>query len=90
MEMVVKCCSFHLALTCTHCHHTHKIKHKTALEKAECSNFDFLEEVFFLFARWEEEKYEDGVKWKFLEHKGPYFPPDYQPLPDDVHFYYEG
>ncbi|XP_041852537.1 DNA topoisomerase I, mitochondrial [Melanotaenia boesemani] len=39
---------------------------------------------------WEEEKYEDGVKWKYLEHKGPYFPPEYQPLPDDVHFYYDG
>ncbi|XP_049339524.1 DNA topoisomerase I, mitochondrial isoform X2 [Astyanax mexicanus] len=39
---------------------------------------------------WEEEKYEDGVKWKFLEHKGPYFPPEYQPLPDNVRFYYDG
>ncbi|KAK2841958.1 hypothetical protein Q5P01_012158 [Channa striata] len=39
---------------------------------------------------WEEEKYEDGVKWKFLEHKGPYFPPEYQSLPDNVHFYYDG
>ncbi|XP_072551927.1 DNA topoisomerase I, mitochondrial [Salminus brasiliensis] len=39
---------------------------------------------------WEEEKYEDGVKWKFLEHKGPYFPPEYQPLPDNVKFYYDG
>ncbi|XP_072290841.1 DNA topoisomerase I, mitochondrial isoform X2 [Eucyclogobius newberryi] len=39
---------------------------------------------------WEEEKYEDGVKWKFLEHKGPFFPPEYQPVPDNVHFYYEG
>ncbi|XP_062860294.1 DNA topoisomerase I, mitochondrial [Trichomycterus rosablanca] len=39
---------------------------------------------------WEEERYEDGVKWKFLEHKGPYFPPDFQPLPDDVKFYYDG
>ncbi|XP_042352155.1 DNA topoisomerase I, mitochondrial [Plectropomus leopardus] len=39
---------------------------------------------------WEEEKYEDGVKWKFLEHNGPYFPPEYQPLPDDVNFYYDG
>lgn len=43
-----------------------------------------------LLVRWEEEKYEDGVKWKFLEHKGPYFPPEYQPLPGDVHFYYGG
>ncbi|XP_036440551.1 DNA topoisomerase I, mitochondrial [Colossoma macropomum] len=39
---------------------------------------------------WEEEKYEDGVKWKFLEHKGPYFPPEYQPLPDNVKFFYDG
>ncbi|KAF1387269.1 hypothetical protein PFLUV_G00103620 [Perca fluviatilis] len=39
---------------------------------------------------WEEEKYEDGVKWKFLEHKGPFFPPEYQPLPDNVNFYYSG
>ncbi|CAB1417152.1 unnamed protein product [Pleuronectes platessa] len=39
---------------------------------------------------WEEEKYEDGLKWKFLEHKGPSFPPEYQPLPDDVHFLYKG
>ncbi|KAJ8271936.1 hypothetical protein COCON_G00107950 [Conger conger] len=39
---------------------------------------------------WEEEKYEDGVKWKFLEHKGPYFPPEYLPLPDNVKFYYNG
>ncbi|XP_017544539.1 DNA topoisomerase I, mitochondrial isoform X3 [Pygocentrus nattereri] len=39
---------------------------------------------------WEEEKYEDGIKWKFLEHKGPYFPPEYQPLPDNVKFFYDG
>ncbi|KAK3570375.1 hypothetical protein QTP86_019249 [Hemibagrus guttatus] len=39
---------------------------------------------------WEEEKYEDGVKWKFLEHNGPYFPPEYQPLPDNIKFYYDG
>ncbi|XP_036405890.1 DNA topoisomerase 1-like isoform X2 [Megalops cyprinoides] len=39
---------------------------------------------------WEEKGYKDGTKWKFLEHKGPLFPPEYQPLPDDVHFYYDG
>ncbi|XP_029448032.1 DNA topoisomerase I, mitochondrial isoform X2 [Rhinatrema bivittatum] len=39
---------------------------------------------------WEEENYEDGVKWKFLEHKGPYFAPHYELLPDDVKFYYAG
>ncbi|XP_028919866.1 DNA topoisomerase I, mitochondrial isoform X2 [Ornithorhynchus anatinus] len=40
--------------------------------------------------RWEEEKREDGVKWKQLEHRGPYFAPLYEPLPDHVHFYYNG
>ncbi|CAJ0955429.1 unnamed protein product, partial [Ranitomeya imitator] len=39
---------------------------------------------------WEEEKYEDGIKWKFLEHKGPVFAPPYDPLPTDVKFYYDG
>ncbi|RXM28286.1 DNA topoisomerase 1 [Acipenser ruthenus] len=39
---------------------------------------------------WEEEKYEDGIKWKFLEHKGAYFPPEYEPFPDHVKFYYDG
>ncbi|XP_043922218.1 DNA topoisomerase 1-like [Protopterus annectens] len=39
---------------------------------------------------WEESHYEDGVKWKFLEHKGPYFAPPYEPLPDNVQFYYKG
>ncbi|XP_074841695.1 DNA topoisomerase I, mitochondrial isoform X2 [Carettochelys insculpta] len=41
-------------------------------------------------ARWEEEKMDDGVKWKQLEHKGPYFAPPYELLPDDIRFYYDG
>ncbi|XP_068576097.1 DNA topoisomerase I, like [Cebidichthys violaceus] len=39
---------------------------------------------------WEEERYTDGVKWKFLEHKGPVFAPPYEPLPNQVKFYYDG
>lgn len=39
---------------------------------------------------WEEERYTDGVKWKFLEHKGPVFAPAYEPLPSHVKFYYDG
>uniref|UniRef100_A0A3Q1IVH2 DNA topoisomerase I n=1 Tax=Anabas testudineus TaxID=64144 RepID=A0A3Q1IVH2_ANATE len=39
---------------------------------------------------WEEERYTDGVKWKFLEHKGPVFAPPYDPLPSNVKFYYDG
>ncbi|XP_061106633.1 DNA topoisomerase I, mitochondrial-like [Conger conger] len=39
---------------------------------------------------WEEERNEDGTKWSFLEHRGPLFPAEYQPFPDDVNFYYDG
>ncbi|KAF3696979.1 DNA topoisomerase 1 [Channa argus] len=39
---------------------------------------------------WEEERYTDGSKWRFLEHKGPVFAPLYEPLPDKVKFYYDG
>lgn len=43
-----------------------------------------------ILSRWEEEKREDGVKWNFLEHKGPVFAPAYEPLPDNVPFEYDG
>lgn len=46
--------------------------------------------VLGISSRWEEEKKEDGVKWTQLEHRGPYFAPLYEPLPDDVQFYYDG
>uniref|UniRef100_A0AAY4CYN0 DNA topoisomerase I n=1 Tax=Denticeps clupeoides TaxID=299321 RepID=A0AAY4CYN0_9TELE len=39
---------------------------------------------------WEEERYTDGVKWRFLEHKGPVFAPPYEPIPGNVRFYYDG
>uniref|UniRef100_A0A3B5LI99 DNA topoisomerase I n=1 Tax=Xiphophorus couchianus TaxID=32473 RepID=A0A3B5LI99_9TELE len=39
---------------------------------------------------WEEERYTDGSKWRFLEHKGPVFAPPYEPLPNKVKFYYDG
>lgn len=39
---------------------------------------------------WEEERYTDGSKWRFLEHKGPVFAPPYEPLPEHVRFYYDG
>ncbi|XP_056306884.1 DNA topoisomerase I, mitochondrial isoform X1 [Danio aesculapii] len=40
--------------------------------------------------RWEEGKSCDAVKWSSLEHKGPYFAPDYEPLPANICFYYDG
>nr|XP_003223976.2 PREDICTED: DNA topoisomerase I, mitochondrial [Anolis carolinensis] len=39
---------------------------------------------------WEERKCEDGVKWLQLQHKGPYFAPPYERLPNCVKFYYNG
>ena len=40
---------------------------------------------------WEEDNaLPEGVKWKSLEHKGPLFAPEYEPLPKDVRFWYEG
>lgn len=30
------------------------------------------------------------MKWTQLEHRGPYFIPAYEPLPDGVHFLYDG
>ena len=40
---------------------------------------------------WEEsEQLPEGVKWRFLEHQGPLFAPDYEPLPPEVRFWYDG
>ena len=41
-------------------------------------------------SRWEEEKVNDGVKWRTLEHKGVLLAPPYEPLPSHVRFYYDG
>merc|ERR1711973_927335 len=39
---------------------------------------------------WDEEPNPEGVKWKTLQHSGPFFPPEYEPLPKSVKFYYDG
>jgi len=50
------------------------------------------EETQEVWKWWEEtgKKKDDGTKWTFLEHKGPLFAADYEPLPDSVRFYYDG
>ncbi|XP_075067721.1 DNA topoisomerase I, mitochondrial isoform X2 [Mixophyes fleayi] len=55
-------------------------KAKEAKEKEEESKWKW----------WEEDNYENGVKWKFLEHRGPYFAPPYETLPENVRFLYDG
>ncbi|XP_063992983.1 DNA topoisomerase I, mitochondrial [Diachasmimorpha longicaudata] len=48
------------------------------------------EEEVEVWKWWEEKPREDGKKWTFLEHKGPVFAPEYEPLPSDVKFLYNG
>ncbi|XP_022094493.1 DNA topoisomerase I, mitochondrial-like [Acanthaster planci] len=48
------------------------------------------EEAAEVWKWWEEEPHPEGVKWIFLEHKGPVFAPPYEPLPNHVRFYYDG
>ena len=54
------------------------------------SSIDHNMTLNLLCFRWEEERQDDGTKWKFLEHKGPVFAPAYEPLPSNVKFYYNG
>jgi len=50
-----------------------------------------LEEEKKVWKWWEEtEQLPEGIKWRFLEHKGPMFAPDYENLPDNVRFWYDG
>lgn len=49
------------------------------------------EEEEHIWKWWEDMARPDGMdKWKTLEHNGPVFPPDYEPLPSNVRFYYNG
>ncbi|KAK6320280.1 hypothetical protein J4Q44_G00093870 [Coregonus suidteri] len=69
---------------------TKKKKSKEEIEAAKALKIKKREEEQQCWRLWEEEKYEDGVKWKFLKYKDPFFTAEYQPLPDDVPFYYNG
>lgn len=48
------------------------------------------EEATEVWKWWEEEPLPEGVKWKFLEHKGPVFAPLYEPIPPKIKFFYNG
>lgn len=52
-------------------------------------SFALAAKVVFI-PRWEEGKLSDGQKWSTLEHNGPLFPPEYEPLPSNVQFLYDG
>ncbi|OWF56492.1 DNA topoisomerase I, mitochondrial-like [Mizuhopecten yessoensis] len=69
-----------------------KVKHqpKQSPQKTTQRGKKKPEETQEVWRWWEEERRDDGQKWNFLEHKGPVFAPDYEPLPSDVKFYYDG
>ncbi|XP_043543830.1 DNA topoisomerase 1-like isoform X3 [Chiloscyllium plagiosum] len=66
------------------------VKHSNLIVRTLRCTFPIAQRVRFAGKRWEEEHYEDGVKWMFLEHSGPLFAPEYEPLPDGIEFYYDG
>ncbi|XP_053105103.1 DNA topoisomerase I, mitochondrial isoform X3 [Hemicordylus capensis] len=70
--------------------HDDDVKKKRKKQKREENGKDKTKVEDNKWKWWEEEKREDGVKWQQLEHKGPYFAPPYEPLPDCVNFYYNG
>lgn len=48
------------------------------------------ENVKNLYSWWEDEDNNPSIEWATLEHNGVLFPPEYEPLPDDVTVIYEG
>ncbi|EFP02768.1 CRE-TOP-1 protein [Caenorhabditis remanei] len=58
--------------------------------KKEPSKKKVKEEAEDVWEWWKEDKKPDGVKWNSLQHCGPLFAPPYVPLPDHVHFKYNG
>jgi len=68
-----------------------KKKEQASPQKKQTKKEKEAEEEKKVWKWWEEsEQLPEGVKWRFLEHKGPLFAPDYEPLPDHVRFWYDG
>ncbi|TQS38513.1 hypothetical protein Golomagni_00980 [Golovinomyces magnicellulatus] len=55
--------------------------------KTEDKNSEDAEEVY---KWWLEEKDDDSIKWTTLQHNGVVFPPEYEPLPENVKLLYDG
>ncbi|XP_030588490.1 DNA topoisomerase 1 [Archocentrus centrarchus] len=66
------------------------IKHKKKIKNKKLTEGKKVKKEEEKWKWWEEERYTDGSKWRFLEHKGPVFAPPYEPLLDKVKFYYDG
>lgn len=60
---------------------------KTEVKKEESEDpYDDDEEDY---KWWEEMNEDNSIKWTTLEHNGVLFPPDYEPLPKNVHLIYD-
>ncbi|KAF5277198.1 hypothetical protein FQR65_LT03904 [Abscondita terminalis] len=62
---------------------------KTIVENGNNKSRNFKKKYRPYFNK-KKKEYDVVTKWKFLEHKGPLFPPPYERLPKDVKFYYDG
>merc|ERR1712240_377334 len=70
---------------------TKKEKANATPTKKQTKKEQEMEEEKKVWKWWEEDSaLPEGVKWKFLEHKGPMFAPAYEPLPPEVRFWYDG
>nr|XP_023679365.1 DNA topoisomerase I, mitochondrial-like isoform X1 [Paramormyrops kingsleyae]XP_023679366.1 DNA topoisomerase I, mitochondrial-like isoform X1 [Paramormyrops kingsleyae] len=67
-----------------------KKRERARKTKVECAGDEDKKDEDDKWKWWEEGCSHDGKKWKTLEHKGPLFPPEYEPLPENVSFYYNG
>jgi len=68
-----------------------KTKENQSPQKKQTKKEKELEDEKKVWKWWEEgNQLPEGVKWRFLEHRGPMFAPDYEPLPDNVRFWYDG
>jgi len=70
---------------------TKKEKAAASPTKKQTKKEKEMEEEKKVWKWWEEDNVlPEGVKWRFLEHKGPMFAPAYTPLPPEVRFWYDG
>uniref|UniRef100_A0A8C2FYK6 DNA topoisomerase I n=1 Tax=Cyprinus carpio TaxID=7962 RepID=A0A8C2FYK6_CYPCA len=70
-----------------------KVDNEKKVKKRKQEDSDYEEREVYLTRPETKEEDQRGVFCKvclFLEHKGPVFPPPYEPLPDRIRFYYDG
>lgn len=67
-----------------------KSSSQSSPEKSPTKRVKKVEDEQHVWKWWEEKDLNTDIKWRTMEHKGPVFAPDYEPLPDRVKFKYDG